>query len=105
MPNPTSASAEPILRIEDLHKSFGPLEVLKGIDYEIDKGEKTNPNAQKVVETIIKFGRQDLLKYYPVALYKGEAVAAENKPAHPMQFKEPLTVELLTKHQKLVKGE
>ena len=71
----------------------------------IDKGEKTNPNAQKVVETIIKFGRQDLLKYYPVALYKGEAVAAENKPAHPMQFKEPLTVELLTKHQKLVKGE
>ena len=71
----------------------------------IDKGDKTNPNAQKVVETIVKFGRKDLLTYYPVALYKGENVTAENRPAHPAQFSEPLTVELLQKHQKLVKGE
>ena len=71
----------------------------------IDKGDKTNPNAQKVVETIVKFGRQELLKYYPVALYQGETVTAENRPAHPAQFTEPLTVELLKKHQSLVKNQ
>ena len=69
----------------------------------VDKGGKTNPNAQKVAETIIKFGRKDLLKNYPVALYEGETVSAENKPANPKLWKEPLTVELLQAHQKLVK--
>jgi polar amino acid transport system ATP-binding protein len=29
--------AEPVLRIEGLHKSFGPLEVLRGIDLELDQ--------------------------------------------------------------------
>ena len=29
-----------MIKVCDLHKSFGQLEVLKGIDYEIDKGEK-----------------------------------------------------------------
>ncbi len=69
------------------------------------KGDKTNPNAQKMAETIITHGRAELLKYYPVALYKGETVSAENKPANPKLFKEPLTVELLEAHQKLVKGQ
>ena len=32
-------SSEPKIIIEDLHKSFGELEVLKGINAEIDKGE------------------------------------------------------------------
>ena len=31
--------AEPIVRIQNLHKSFGSLEVLKGVDIEVDKGE------------------------------------------------------------------
>jgi len=31
--------AEPIVRIEKLQKSFGSLEVLKGVDLEVDKGE------------------------------------------------------------------
>lgn len=31
--------AEPIVRIKSLHKSFGNLEVLKGVDLEIEKGE------------------------------------------------------------------
>jgi ABC-type polar amino acid transport system ATPase subunit len=30
---------EPIVRVRDLYKSFGPLEVLKGIDMEINAGE------------------------------------------------------------------
>jgi polar amino acid transport system ATP-binding protein len=31
--------AEPIVRIKNLRKSFGSLEVLKGVDLEVDKGE------------------------------------------------------------------
>ncbi len=30
---------QPIVRIQDLHKSFGSLEVLKGVDLEVSKGE------------------------------------------------------------------
>ena len=30
---------EPVVRVENLHKSFGDLEVLKGIDMEVDQGE------------------------------------------------------------------
>ncbi|MDO8914761.1 MAG: amino acid ABC transporter ATP-binding protein [Coriobacteriia bacterium] len=30
---------QPIVRIQDLHKSFGSLEVLKGVDLEVTKGE------------------------------------------------------------------
>ena len=29
----------PVVRVSDLHKSFGPLEVLKGIDLEVESGE------------------------------------------------------------------
>jgi ABC-type polar amino acid transport system ATPase subunit len=32
-------SGEPVVRIENLHKYFGPLEVLKGIDMEVQRGE------------------------------------------------------------------
>ncbi len=31
---------QPILHIQDLHKSFGPLEVLKGIDLSVSQGER-----------------------------------------------------------------
>lgn len=31
--------SEPVLRIENLHKSFGHLEVLRGIDMEVRPGE------------------------------------------------------------------
>ncbi len=32
-------SGESVVKVKDLHKSFGDLEVLKGIDMEVDKGE------------------------------------------------------------------
>jgi polar amino acid transport system ATP-binding protein len=35
----TRASGQAVVKIEDLHKSFGTLEVLKGIDFEVDRGE------------------------------------------------------------------
>jgi ABC-type polar amino acid transport system ATPase subunit len=31
--------SEPVVRVEALHKYFGPLEVLKGIDMDVDRGE------------------------------------------------------------------
>jgi len=33
--------AEPLLRVEDLHKDFGSLMVLKGVDMTLDRGHKT----------------------------------------------------------------
>ena len=33
--------AEPLLRVEDLHKSFGSLEVLKGVSTTLERGHKT----------------------------------------------------------------
>ena len=38
-------------------------------------------------------------KYYPNALYEGEITALENASKYPKIFKEPLTAELLKKHQ------
>jgi polar amino acid transport system ATP-binding protein len=35
----TLAGGEAVVRVENLHKSFGDLEVLKGIDMEVDRGE------------------------------------------------------------------
>ena len=34
-----AGSREPLIKVEGLHKSFGDLEVLKGIDFEVAKGE------------------------------------------------------------------
>ena len=33
------SNGEPVVRVRNLHKYFGPLEVLKGIDMEVDRGE------------------------------------------------------------------
>ena len=35
----TPTGGEAVVRVENLHKSFGDLEVLKGIDMEVDRGE------------------------------------------------------------------
>ncbi|WP_433651347.1 amino acid ABC transporter ATP-binding protein [Micromonospora zamorensis] len=35
----TTIPSRPAIEIRDLHKSFGPLEVLKGIDFEVGQGE------------------------------------------------------------------
>ncbi|MEM9605674.1 MAG: amino acid ABC transporter ATP-binding protein [Pseudomonadota bacterium] len=39
MPNPTWTPDQPIVSIKDVHKSFGDLEVLKGISMDVMKGE------------------------------------------------------------------
>ncbi len=67
----------------------------------VDKGDKTNPLAQEMAECIITKGRSELQKYYPNAIYEGETTDSSNSSANPKTFSEPLTLELLEKHQEL----
>ena len=54
-----------------------------------------------MAKCIIEKGRADIIKDYPVVLYEGESVDEENRAAKTMIFEEPLTTELLKKHQAL----
>lgn len=65
----------------------------------VKKDDATTKLAMKMAEVIIKDARKDLIKDYPVALYKGESVTSIHKPAHSMKFAKPLSVELLEQHQ------
>lgn len=67
----------------------------------VDKGDKTNKKAMKMAECIIKNARKDLLKTYPIAIYKDEKQDSKNKSANSKVFSEKLTVDLLEKHQGL----
>ena len=67
----------------------------------IDKGKMCNPLAMEMAKCIIEKGRADIIKDYPVVLYEGESVDEENRAAKTMIFEEPLTTELLKKHQAL----
>ncbi len=65
----------------------------------VKKGGEKQQKAQKMVQTIQQYGRENLLKTYPVPLYQGEKVEKAHKPKHPKKWNERLTVELLEKHQ------
>ncbi|MFD6441189.1 extracellular solute-binding protein [Peribacillus sp. NPDC060186] len=70
----------------------------------VNKDNAASSLAMEMAETISKDAREDLLTHYPVALYEGETVNDMNKPAHPMKYKQPLTVELLQEHQDFFKS-
>lgn len=67
----------------------------------VDKGEKTNPEAEKMMNIILKEARPEILKIYPSALYEGESVEGLSVAENQKVFGEPLTPVLLQKHQKL----
>ncbi len=67
----------------------------------VDKGDDTNEKAMEMAQCIIENGREELQSYYPLALYEGEETDAENLSANPKVFPEPLTVDLLERHQAL----
>lgn len=85
----------PIDYIDPLEGNFSLTESLAVID----KGEETNPLAMEMAECIIKNARAELEKTYPNALYEGEETDAQNQSSYPKKFPEPLTAELLEKHQ------
>lgn len=67
-----------------------------------DKGTQTNPDAMKMAEVMVKEGRKELIKTYPVPLYKGEQAVSDAKSPNQKTFPQPLTIELLKKHQALM---
>lgn len=67
----------------------------------INKTKKYNPLAMEMAKCIIENAREDILKDYPVVIYEGESVAEENKATNSKVFSEPLTTELLKKHQEI----
>lgn len=70
----------------------------------VDKGDKTNPKAEEMLNVILEKGREDLMAIYPSAIYKGETPdeshAAKNQKVYP----QALTAELLKEHQDLMEG-
>lgn len=67
----------------------------------VEKGKKTNPLAQDMLKVMIEKGRPELIKDYPVVLYKGESVAPEDMVPNSKEFAEKLTAELLAKHREI----
>lgn len=94
------ADKEEGLPIDYIDPSEGNFTLTESISV-IDKGDRTNPEAMKMAECIIKNGRRELLETYPVPLYEGEQADDTNKSGNPKVFSEKLTVDLLKKHQKL----
>ncbi len=69
----------------------------------VDKGEEKNKLSMEIAKTIIEKSRSELIKYYPVALYKGEKVDEKYNPKYSKVYKEKLTVDLLKEHQDIFK--
>lgn len=67
----------------------------------LDRDTRRKEIAMEMAECIIKQGREELQKTYPLPVYEGETLDAANQSAYPKVFPEPLTAELLKEHQKL----
>lgn len=67
----------------------------------LDKGTKSKEAAMEMAECIMDNAREELLAAYPIPLYEGETEAAADKSGNPKIFSEPLTVDLLKRHQEL----
>ncbi len=65
----------------------------------VDKGADTRKKAMEMAACIIEQGRAALQNTYPNPLYKGEREDTTDRSAYPKTFEEPLTAELLNKHQ------
>ncbi|YCA43959.1 extracellular solute-binding protein [Bacillus sp. JZ8] len=88
-------SGAPIDFIDPVEGNFSNTESLAVIN----KKDKKTELAMDMAKVIVEDARAELINYYPVPLYEGENVDEENKAANNKVFKEPLTVELLEKHQ------
>lgn len=67
----------------------------------LDKGTKRDSIAMDMAQCIIENGRAKLQETYPNALYEGETTDSANASTNPKTFGEPLTVDLLKKHQEI----
>ena len=88
----------PIDYVDPKEGNFSLTECVSVVDKK-DSGKKKL--ALEMAECIIKKGRTDLIKTYPIPIYNGEDESSENKSGNPKVFKEKLTLDLLEKHQEL----
>ncbi|GGP11094.1 putative 2-aminoethylphosphonate ABC transporter substrate-binding protein [Oceanobacillus neutriphilus] len=89
-------SGAPIDFVDPTEGNFSLTEAIAVVKKDDD--EKTQ-KAMDMAEVISTDAREELLTYYPVALYEGETVDEAHKPAHSKTFEQPLDVELLEQHQ------
>ncbi|MFD1415749.1 extracellular solute-binding protein [Oceanobacillus jeddahense] len=89
-------SGAPIDFVDPLEGNFSLTEAVAVVNKDDD--EKSQ-KAMEMAEVISTDAREELLTYYPVALYEGETVDEAHKPTHSMTFDQPLNVELLEQHQ------
>ncbi|MBP1915079.1 iron(III) transport system substrate-binding protein [Lederbergia galactosidilyticus] len=85
----------PIDYIDPIEGNFSLIESIAVVNKEEEKAEL----AMEMAEVIVNDSRKELLKDYPVALYKGETISNVHKPAYTKKFEVPLSVELLKQHQ------
>ena len=85
--------------IESIDPTEGNFTLTESIAVVNKKDEKKRKLAMEIAEVIVKDSREELIKYYPVALYEGETVSEKNKPKYSKQFEEKLSVDLLEQHQ------
>lgn len=94
-------SGKPIDYIDPIEGNFSLTESVAVIK---KKDTATTKLAMEMAKVIAINARQEFIKNYPVALYEGESVTDLNRPAFSKKFNEPLTVELLQKHQEFFKS-
>lgn len=92
------ANGDPIDYVDPIEGDFTLTEGLAIVNHGDNTKEKL---ANKMANCIITKGRTDLMKYYPIALYKGEVTKKSHIASNSKEFSEPLTVSLLKKHIKL----
>ncbi|MFF5996931.1 extracellular solute-binding protein [Lysinibacillus sp. KU-BSD001] len=91
----------PIEYIDPTEGNFALVESIAVIDQEVEEEEK---KAKEMAELIAKEARTELIKQYPVALYEGETVSAQDTPAYLKQWESTLTVDLLKEHETFFKN-
>lgn len=94
-------SGAPIDFVDPAEGNFSLTEAVAVVKKE---DEEKSQKAMEMAEVIIKDVREELLTYYPVALYEGEAVDETHEPAFSKTFEQPLTVELLEQHQEFFRS-
>lgn len=91
------------LPIQYVDPTEGNFSLIEGIAV-VDKDKEITKLAQEMAQVIVNNSRENLIKYYPVALYAGETVNDENKPNNPKKFEKPLTVDILKEHQEFFRN-
>ena len=76
----------------------GPLKKVRAGEVAIAFGLR----HQAMAETLVRTARPGILKVYPVPLYEGENFREDARSSNVKAFPEPLTVDLLKRHQALM---